>query len=245
MEIDAEFSKLNKTCEYCGKPLIRRYYEKSKTFETLNNYKKRKYCDRKCKLRAKALEKKNSISPKICKQCGKEFIPSKDDKRIRFCSEECQLEHRRVTGYMNDYQEKNKEKLKAYNQSEERKEKKNKDRREKYQNDEEYRERQKKKAIEYNRRNPDRKLNQHLSKYGLTKDEYNQMIEKQNHRCLICGSEGDLSKPHRPLYVDHNHITGKIRGLLCQNCNFMIGQARDDIEILEKGIRYLKEHDEV
>lgn len=144
---------------------------------------------------------------------------------------------------MKEYSEKNKEKLSTYNKRDERKEKKNKDRRERYKNDAEYRERTKAKVAEYNKNNPQMKLKQHLQKYGLTVEQYDEMLIKQDRKCAICGESGDESKPHRPLYVDHNHETGKVRGLLCQRCNFMIGQARDSIEILRKGIRYLENYE--
>jgi hypothetical protein len=71
-------------------------------------------------------------------------------------------------------------------------------------------------------------------KYGFTKESFNELLEFQDGRCLICG---ELMKiPH----IDHDHKTGKIRGLLCLKCNAILGMANDDIEILKRAIRYLE-----
>jgi len=59
------------------------------------------------------------------------------------------------------------------------------------------------------------------------------MAEKQKNKCLICDSE-------EKLVIDHNHKTGKIRGLLCSNCNCAIGLLKDDSTILESAITYLE-----
>lgn len=70
--------------------------------------------------------------------------------------------------------------------------------------------------------------------YGITSEEYNAMFEKQEHRCACCR---DLVKnPH----VDHDHDTAKVRGLLCINCNSMLGYALDNPKRLELGIKYLE-----
>lgn len=73
--------------------------------------------------------------------------------------------------------------------------------------------------------------------YGLSKDDYNRMLDEQDSKCLICDKRfTDKLKP----CVDHNHETGEIRGLLCIYCNTMLGYAKDSCRILEKGIVYLK-----
>lgn len=75
--------------------------------------------------------------------------------------------------------------------------------------------------------------------YNLTLDEFDQMLIKQDYRCKICKRhESELSKA---LCVDHCHITGKVRGLLCLTCNTGLGSFRDSIEGLEAAIYYLKE----
>lgn len=72
-------------------------------------------------------------------------------------------------------------------------------------------------------------------KYGLTIEEYNGMLKEQDYRCLICHNKQET----KMLAVDHNHTTNKIRGLLCTNCNTIIGLAHDDVNILESAIKYL------
>lgn len=62
-----------------------------------------------------------------------------------------------------------------------------------------------------------------LKHYGLTLEQYNAMLSSQNNMCFIC----QVPSP-RPLAVDHNHITGKVRGLLCDNCNRALGLLKVD-----------------
>ena len=70
----------------------------------------------------------------------------------------------------------------------------------------------------------------------MTYDLYEEMLIQQNFKCLICdGSHSDEKK----LHVDHNHNTGRVRGLLCNNCNNGMGKLGDSIERLQKTINYL------
>ena len=77
--------------------------------------------------------------------------------------------------------------------------------------------------------------------FGITLKDYDKMLEKQNGGCKICGTKEIGHKRQGRFCVDHNHKTGKIRGLLCTNCNRLLGAAKDDIEILTKAITYLTE----
>ncbi len=80
-------------------------------------------------------------------------------------------------------------------------------------------------------------------KYGLEVKDYEDMLNKQNSKCLICEkpeSRKDRSGNVAPLVVDHNHITGKIRGLLCHRCNVAIGHFDDSIHLLSRASHYLK-----
>jgi hypothetical protein len=74
-------------------------------------------------------------------------------------------------------------------------------------------------------------------KYGLTPEDYTQLLVSQQHRCKICNS---ILEPGRKTCVDHDHITGKVRGILCNSCNLVLGHARDRSEVLEAAIIYLK-----
>jgi type I site-specific restriction-modification system R (restriction) subunit len=91
--------------------------------------------------------------------------------------------------------------------------------------------------------NPDRKRdidreykrkNDYSRKYGITKMDYETMYLKQEGKCLICKKE----VPH--LSIDHDHKTGKVRGLLCGSCNSMLGHAHDNIDSLKNAITYLE-----
>lgn len=80
-----------------------------------------------------------------------------------------------------------------------------------------------------------------IAKYGITHEQYEKMLFHQNGLCAICGSK----QSHRGsdhLFVDHCHKTGKVRALLCHGCNAGIGQLREDPQILENAILYLKKH---
>jgi hypothetical protein len=75
--------------------------------------------------------------------------------------------------------------------------------------------------------------------YDITIEQYNQMFNVQEGKCAICGRHQNELK--QPLHVDHNHITGEVRGLLCYNCNPMLGYAKSNVNILKKAIEYLEE----
>jgi hypothetical protein len=87
--------------------------------------------------------------------------------------------------------------------------------------------------------------NHHLVKtYGITIEQYEVIYKEQRGVCAICGSLPDLPKHGvARLVVDHDHATGKIRGLLCNNCNSGLGIIGDTIEHLERALAYLKQHE--
>jgi hypothetical protein len=72
--------------------------------------------------------------------------------------------------------------------------------------------------------------------YGITLEEYAEIFSKQNGVCAICLEE---CKTRKSLSVDHNHLTGKVRGLLCNRCNRAIGMFNDDVDILERAKKYI------
>jgi len=73
--------------------------------------------------------------------------------------------------------------------------------------------------------------------YGVTPEEYTKMFNKQNGKCAICGRH--QSELTRSLCVDHNHKTGKIRGLLCNRCNLALSNINEDINLLKPIKNYL------
>lgn len=85
-----------------------------------------------------------------------------------------------------------------------------------------------------------------MQNYGLSLETYNVMLAAQGGVCAICkGNETYVPKGHtkaKPLSVDHNHTTGAIRGLLCSNCNYVIGHCKENIEVLREAIKYIEKY---
>ena len=81
--------------------------------------------------------------------------------------------------------------------------------------------------------------------YGITDSDLSRMKDEQDNKCYICGSEGFLigkNNHKEKLAVDHCHDTGKVRKLLCHNCNRALGLFKDKPELLRKAADYLEEH---
>jgi len=86
----------------------------------------------------------------------------------------------------------------------------------------------------------DRVFDQSLRRlYGITLAQYNEMLGKQEHLCALCGEKPETD---RRMHVDHDHVTGKIRALLCHHCNLLLGNAKDSVERLHQAIAYLERH---
>ncbi len=88
--------------------------------------------------------------------------------------------------------------------------------------------------------------NSHLKKkYGMTLDEFYAYWDAGRGQCFICGKSMQMPLPKQGqgldvVAVDHDHITGKIRGLLCNACNKGLGLFKDDIDLLNKAAKYLE-----
>ena len=81
-------------------------------------------------------------------------------------------------------------------------------------------------------------------KYGISLNEYNKLLAKQNGRCAICGAKHSDEKRKSHLAIDHEHRKRKkIRGLLCSNCNLGLGNFKDNKELLHKAILYLQNYE--
>lgn len=120
----------------------------------------------------------------------------------------------------------------------------------------EYAERQRENVRKWAHDNPDRKRRSDAAaqrrslpenrrartlrnRFGITQDDYLSMLEKQNGKCAICGmAVEEYNQKH--FHIDHDHNTGKIRGLLCFRCNYCIGWMGENVDILERAIQYLK-----
>lgn len=74
--------------------------------------------------------------------------------------------------------------------------------------------------------------------YQMTLEEYNTKFQEQNGLCAVCKKHQSNFK--RSLAVDHDHITGKIRGLLCFGCNISLGHMQDNTQWLQNAIDYIK-----
>lgn len=79
---------------------------------------------------------------------------------------------------------------------------------------------------------------------GITHDDYNRMFFEQQGRCWICSAESATHKtsPEKRLVIDHDHLDGTVRGLLCQKCNKALGLFNDDLSLVVKAVHYLTKH---
>jgi hypothetical protein len=97
--------------------------------------------------------------------------------------------------------------------------------------------------------NPDKgRLNKWRSdlkiKYGMTEEQWWEIFDKQGGKCAICGEQETSKHSSGTVFrmsVDHCHTTGKIRGILCNNCNRAIGMLKDDARMLRRAADYLEE----
>jgi hypothetical protein len=94
------------------------------------------------------------------------------------------------------------------------------------------------------------KFDQIKRKYGITRDDWHWMLKEQNYRCKMCKKimnekwavDSRNGRYRSEIYVDHDHKTGKVRGMLCHACNTVIGHADDNVTILNSAIKYLEEN---
>lgn len=110
-------------------------------------------------------------------------------------------------------------------------------------NDPEYREKKRAASREQKRKDPEttraRQCDSNIKRfYGVDRKRYDELLAEQGGVCAICfGTNGN----HR-LAVDHYHVTGTVRGLLCHNCNQAIGKFKDSPEIVKRALAYLRRH---
>lgn len=79
-----------------------------------------------------------------------------------------------------------------------------------------------------------------LRRYGITKEEWESLLETQGNKCAICRRGPEGFKNHARLFVDHDHATGRIRGLLCGTCNSGLGHFKDSPDLLRMAATYLE-----
>ena len=174
--------------------------------------------------------KKSGLSD-TCKECSKkytkEYSKNHQDKIINYQRNYREKNKELINKQQKQYYEENKKELRAY--------------RAKYRI--EHKEEIKEQQIQYRLKYPERIKNHDLrSNHGIMLEEYNRMLELQNNVCAICGepeTSKEVNRKVKSLAVDHNHKTGKIRGLLCGKCNKAIGLLQDNTELLQSAINYL------
>ena len=175
------------------------------------------------------MTKRNPEVKKVCVVCDKQFLTSISRKQT--CSPECnKINGKRLS---KEWIVKNPEKVN-------KRAKEWRDR-----NLEKSRLASRRSAANTRRDNPrvikHRKLK---SSYGITIEEFENMLNLQSDRCAICSIEFDYSSQSKGPNVDHDHKTGEVRMILCRFCNNLLGYADDEVEILEQVIKYLDLHNE-
>lgn len=137
--------------------------------------------------------------------------------------------------YMKAYYAANPEKFKKV--TPEQRARRNAARRERYAQDAEWRAAHKASVKDWQASNPEKRHAQRLRKYSITPEHHAAMMKDQGGVCAICGTapEGVKNFP----MVDHCHTSGKVRGLLCSNCNQGLGKFKDNPALLRAAIEYL------
>ena len=91
-------------------------------------------------------------------------------------------------------------------------------------------------------RDPERARDAHLRRnYGITLADFNRMVLSQGSKCACCGTDKPGGK-HNQWCVDHDHVTGAVRELLCKDCNIVLGLVEDSPEHLQRLISYIAKH---
>jgi len=85
---------------------------------------------------------------------------------------------------------------------------------------------------------PEVKENRRLGAYGLTREDYQVLLIKQDNSCAICRRSFD-HMPKQHIHIDHDHGSKRVRGILCHYCNLGIGNFKDDPQLLIKASEYL------
>jgi len=164
---------------------------------------------------------------KACKTCKAEFIPKTNQKYCNNCKVEANTEYKRK--YRKEYYKTNSEKMREAG----KKWRKN--------NPESI----KNLLTKWRKKNPEKVLNINYRKAGyklngiqFTVSDFNDLITIQENKCKGCKVDFD-NLPKKEIHIDHNHLTGNVRGILCRNCNLVIGYAKDNKETLAELIKYL------
>lgn len=141
--------------------------------------------------------------------------------------------------YMRDYYKANPEKFPR--RTPEKQAEHNAKRRKKYAENQEYRDALRASVKEWQQANPHKRKSQRLKKYGITRSEFMDLMNAQGGKCAICGHRDTSIRNFFPV-VDHCHESGKVRGLLCMNCNMGVGKFKDSPQLLIRAAEYISNH---
>ena len=201
-----------KECTVCGQP----YYQRKPTQVTCSIA-----CRAKLPHNTGGVRPKAGLAPRECPVCGKTFTPMREVQEC--CSHAC---YRRSPSW--------RESQRRQDAKPERRERQAERRRIEDALDEQRRELLREYNLRYNL----------ASKYGLGLPEFMAMLEAQQGLCAICGKppQEDGIKAASRLHVDHDHVTDKVRALLCNNCNNGLGRFDDDPALLRAAAEYIECH---
>lgn len=188
--------------------------------------------------------------------CGKKFFVKKyREKTAKYCSNKCRWEHtnlgipwNRGKKFFTEEELKEHKKECTLKWAREHKDKRNTRRRLLRRISPKYRSERILQSSTWRKQNPEKmafyKRKSILKcKYGITIDQYNEMLSINNGGCYVCGKIPKNTTAWDRLCIDHNHITGKTRGLLCHSCNRSLGLLGDNIDRLKNIIIYLEKYD--
>lgn len=95
----------------------------------------------------------------------------------------------------------------------------------------------------WRKKHRDRLRTEHIGyRYGISQEVYDCLLSEQNGKCALCGLVFDSSENLKTPRVDHDHVTGKVRALLCHHCNAGLGQFKDNPDVMERAAAYVRLH---
>lgn len=174
----------------------------------------------------------------------KEYYQKNKEKRVKQAIEYQKKNRAKRNEYMRKYIKKNRDRILELRRA--NADQRNARRREQYKADPLMRQQYQQYAKQWQEKNPERRFAQRLKPYGLTPEQYRDILSRQNGGCAICGIERSRDKSRRSksgtrgLHIDHCHTSGKVRGLLCSDCNLALGKFRDDSGRIERALLYLR-----
>jgi hypothetical protein len=171
----------------------------------------------------------------------REYYKKNRTKRLAQCKEYNRLHAAEKRAYLREYYKANKWRYSKRRWTQEQRDAYNARRRDRYKADPAMQARYRADAKAWQEANPRKRRDQVLRKYGITTEDYARILAEQGGGCAIC------KRPHcddwkRRLHVDHCHGTGRVRGLLCSQCNFGVGNFVNDPLLLEAAALYLRTH---